>query len=399
MKLVNTSTAKRTGKRDKEMRCLTALVEYYLKTGKAVGSNTLKEVGFPDLSSATIRNYFASLEEEGYLKQHHTSGGRVPTEHAFRFYAQECLEEYEREEAEKTTTHSHIASAEDAEDLKAVALFLQHIAEATSEHTQCAAFLTAPRFDQDFVTDIKLLSLDSSRCLAVILTSFGQVYTEVLHAPHKISTLGLQRIQSYFHSRLMNNDLLVEPLTQEEHELALRFYQETMARYLVSYANFSSEDVFRTGFSKLLRYPEFQEAERLASSLSLFENQTALRSLSRDVQRAGKMKCWIGEDLFAFLPAMPNCCLISVPYMIGHKCVGSVGIIGPMRMPYKQVFATLHSVALEISRFLDKNLYKYKIDFRRPQAATLELDYQTRKALAGPKVNALLEDHTKENNI
>lgn len=397
MKLVNSSPAKRSGKRDKEMRCLTALVEYYLKTGKAVGSNTLKDVGFFDLSSATIRNYFASLEEEGYLKQHHTSGGRVPTEHAFRFYAQECLDEHEK--TTRGDAHAHIASADAAEDLKAVALYLQRIAEATAEHTQCAAFLTAPRFDQDFVTDIKLVSLDSSRCLAVILTSFGQVYTEVLHAPHKISTLGLQRIQSYFHSRLMNNELLVESLTQEEHELALRFYQETMARYLVSYANFSSEDVFRTGFSKLLRYPEFQEAESLASSLSLFENQSALRSLSRDVQRAAKMKCWIGEDLFAFLPAMPNCCLISVPYTIGHKCVGSVGIIGPMRVPYKQVFATLQSVASEISRFLDKNLYKYKIDFRRPQAASLELDYQTRKALAAPMPNALLEDHTKENDI
>ena len=398
MKLVNTtSTTKRSNKRDKEMRCLVALVEYYLKTGKAVGSNTLKDVGFPDLSSATIRNYFASLEEEGYLKQHHTSGGRVPTEQAFRFYADECLEDYEK--SHRHDSHAHMASGDDAEDLKAVALYLQRIAEATAEHTQCAAFLTAPRFDQDFVTDIKLISLDASRCLAVILTNFGQVYTEVLHAPHKISSHSVQRIQSYFHSRLMNNELLVESLSQEEHELAIRFYQETMARYLVSYANFSSEDVFRTGFSKLLRYPEFQEAESLASSLSLFENQTALRSLARDVQRAGRMKCWIGEDLFAFLASTPNCCLISVPYFIGGKSVGSVGIIGPMRVPYRQLFATLHSVATEITQYLDKNLYKYKIDVRRPQAARYELDHQTRKALAGPRQSALLEDHTKEKDI
>ncbi|MBS0634097.1 MAG: heat-inducible transcriptional repressor HrcA [Verrucomicrobia bacterium] len=369
---------KRSTKADKEKRILISLVEYYLKTGKAVGSNTLKEVGFPDLSSATIRNYFANLEADGLLKQQHTSGGRVPTEQAFRLYAQECLEDYEKD--------THVASLESAEDLKAVALFLQRIAEATAEHTQCAAFLTAPRFDQDFVTDIKLICLDSSRCLAVILTSFGQVFTELLHAPHKISTHSIQRIQSYFHSRLMNNELLVEPLTQEEHELALRFYQETMARYLVSYANFSSEDIFTTGFSKLLRYPEFQEAESLASSLSLFENQTALRSLARDVQRAGKMKCWIGEELFAFLSATPNCCLISIPYSIGHKCVGSIGIIGPMRLPYKQIFTKLDSIAQEIGRFLEKNLYKYKIDYRKPQGVGYELTHQT---------FTLLEDHTK----
>ncbi len=397
MKLVDTSATKRAGKRDKEKRVLTALVEYYLKTGKAVGSNTLKDVGFPDLSSATIRNYFANLEEEGFLKQHHTSGGRVPTEQAFRFYAKESLEEFER--SNRQDSHDHVASTDDAEDLKAVALFLQRMTEATAEHTQCAAFLSAPRFDQDFVNDIKLICLDSSRCLAVVLTSFGQVYTEVLHAPHKISTHGVQRIQSYFHSRLMNTELEGEPLSQEEHELALRFYQETMARYLVNYANFSQEDVFRTGFSKLLRYPEFQEAESLAASLSLFENQTALRSLARDVQRAGKMKCWIGEDLFAFLPTQPNCSLISAPYFIGHKCVGSVGIIGPMRVPYTQLFAKIDSIAAEISHFLDKNLYKYKIDFRKVPGAPYELDYQTRKLLAGPTPNSLLEDHTKESTV
>ncbi|MCE5292983.1 MAG: heat-inducible transcriptional repressor HrcA [Chlamydiales bacterium] len=394
MKLVNASTQKRNGKRDKEMRCLTALVEYYLKTGKAVGSNTLKDVGFPELSSATIRNYFANLEEEGYLKQHHTSGGRVPTEHAFRYYAQGALQDFERTHSHDT--QSHVTDTEDAEDFKAVALFLQRIAEACAEHTQCAAFLSAPRFDQDFVTDIKLVSLDSSRALAIVLTNFGQVYTEVLHAPHKMSQHSIQRIQSYFHSRLMNNDLVTEPLSQEEHELAVRFYQETMARYLVNYANFSAEDMFRTGFSKLLRYPEFQEAESLASSLSLFENQTALRSLARDVQRAGKMKCWIGEDLFAFLSSKPNCCLISAPYSIGHKFVGSIGIIGPMRVPYGQLFEKIDAMAAEISHFLDKNLYKYKIEFRKASSSGYELDYETRKLIAGPKVNALLEDHTNE---
>ncbi len=392
MKLVNTASQKEQVKRDKELRVLIALIEYYLKTGKPVGSNTLKEVGFPDLSSATIRNYFASLEEDGYLMQHHTSGGRVPTEHAFRYYANNCLDDFASQEA-----HTHIAPREDAENLKAVALFLQRMAEATAEHSQCAAFLTAPRFDQDFVTSIKLFSLDSSRTLAVILTSFGQVYTEVLHAPHKISAHSIARIESYFQSRLMNNETVLEPLSQEEHELALRFYQETMARYLVTYANFSSEDVFRTGFSKLLRYPEFQEAESLASSLSLFENLTALRSLARDVQRAAKMKCWIGEDLFAFLTLKANCCLISAPYSIGNRCVGAIGIIGPMRVPYKQLFSLLDSVAKEVTQYLDKNLFKYKIDFRRPQNAGLELDFQTRKLLAGPKPLSLLEGKKEEN--
>lgn len=379
MKLVK-SSGKRQGKQEKEKRILIALVEYYLKSGKPVGSNTLKEVGFPDVSSATIRNYFANLEEEGFLRQHHTSGGRVPTELAFRYYALESLDDFERE---KPQDAPHVASHDLAEDMKEVALFLQRLAEAASEHAGCPVFLTSPRFDQDFVTELKLVSIDQSRALAIILTSFGQVFTELLHAPHKISTQGLHRIESYFQSRMMAKEMEV-PIEGQEYELAVRFYQEIMARYLVSYANFSQEDLFCTGFSKLLRYPEFQEAESLTCSLSLFENKMALRSLAKDTIRNNQLKCWIGDDLLSFLPSTPNCTLLAAPYHIASKAVGAIGLIGPMRMPYKTHFMLLKSVTTEISRFLEKNLYRYKISFREASSNVRLLDYQQKKLLAGP---------------
>lgn len=84
---------KKPGRDDRERKVLLGLVDYYIKTGKPVGSNTLKESGFGDLSSATIRNYFARLEEEGYLMQQHSSGGRIPTHSAYRIYAAEYQNE------------------------------------------------------------------------------------------------------------------------------------------------------------------------------------------------------------------------------------------------------------------------------------------------------------------
>ena len=82
---------KKTGKTVRERKVLFGLVEHYIKTGKPVGSHALKEAGFEELSSATIRNYFANLEEEGFLNQQHSSGGRIPTNRAYRLYAQEFL--------------------------------------------------------------------------------------------------------------------------------------------------------------------------------------------------------------------------------------------------------------------------------------------------------------------
>ena len=92
MKAIKTQP-KKSGKTDRERKVLIGLVEHYIQTGKPVGSNVLKDVGFDDLSSATIRNYFAHLEEEGYLAQQHSSGGRIPTDQAFKLYANEYCQE------------------------------------------------------------------------------------------------------------------------------------------------------------------------------------------------------------------------------------------------------------------------------------------------------------------
>ncbi len=379
----------RSSKQERERDVLLGLVAYYIKTMKPVGSETLKEVGFPHLSSATIRNYFQNLEEAGFLAQHHTSSGRIPTAKAFRLYAQLILDDVNQRKA----APANLPIVEDApQDIKEVMLFLQRFVESVSEKTGCPCFLSSPRFDQDFVVEIKLLAFEAGRCLSVLFTNFGVIHTEVLHSPHKLSQHEVMRIESYFRSRLASGAVEPDEMTQEELELAHRFYQESMARYLVAYSNFSQEELLRVGFSKLLRYPEFQEAERLTSSLSLFENSQALRALVRDVLRAHQMKFWIGEDLLSFLSSVPNCSVIAAPYTIGPKCVGAIGLIGPMRMPYQDHFQALKEAERTISKYLTENLYKYKIGYRSSYATPLELDFQEHALLIMKEPRALLED-------
>ncbi len=379
----------KTTRQEKIESVLVGLVEYYIKTAKPVGSNTLKETGFQEVSSATIRNYFAELEEKGYLKQHHTSGGRVPTPEAYRLYARYCQDELEREVPHESFA-CRIAPLE-SHEMKEIALFLQQACEGLSDEIQCAAFLSAPRFDQDFVIDIKLVGIDSYRVLAVLLTSFGQIYTETLSVLHKISTFSLKRIEEYFHSRLTGLDQVESSLSSEELELALRFYKEIMARYIVNYVNFSREDVYRSGFSRLLRYLEFQEAENLTSSLSIFENETALRALVREAIKTKKSRVWVADDLFYFLTTQANCTVITAPYHIANKNVGAIGVIGPMRMPYKHNLALINAYASEISHYLEKNLYKHKITYRTPQQTGYEIGEESRKLLSAPQERGLLE--------
>jgi len=191
------STAKKLGKHDRERKVLIGLIDYYITTGKPVGSNTLKEVGFADLSSATIRNYFAHLEDEGYLIQQHSSGGRIPTSKAFRLYAFDCVAQTSQK-APKERAFDSLQKAE----TRAITTLLQQAAEQLASLTHTAVFLSAPRFEQDFIIGIKLVAIDASRCLCVLITDFGEIRTETLYLDGKLGTLSSKWIESYFNWRL-----------------------------------------------------------------------------------------------------------------------------------------------------------------------------------------------------
>lgn len=370
---------KKSAKQQRERQVLLGLVEYYLQTGKPVGSQTLQETGFEHLSSATIRNYFSNLEKDGYLEQQHTSGGRVPTNLAFRLYALENAEVNKIDpQHEKAFRHlRHIETRE-------VSAFLQKAAENLSSETKMAIFLSAPRFDQDYVTSIKMLSIDHARCLCAILTDFGEVRTEVIHLDQKLSAFAIKRIESYFNWRLTGLDK-PENFEREEEELSQKIYNELMIRYLVGHSNFVDADLYRTGFSKLLNQPGFQESNVLADALALFENAHNLRLLVRECCKLGRLKFWIGEDLEIYSSSTPHCSVLAIPYYINNHPVGAVGLLGPLRMPYRELFSQLSCFSRNISEALSKSLYKYKITIRQPHKGVQALPAHKQLTLLGKK--------------
>lgn len=358
---------KRSAKQERERQVLFGLIDCYLKTGKPVGSQSLQEAGFGHLSSATIRNYFSNLETDGYLTQQHASGGRIPTNQAYRLYAQEYSGSVVIDLRHEAILHE-LRTVETRE----IAAFLQQAAEKLSTASQMAVFLSAPRFDQDYVTSLKLMPIDHSRCLCAIITDFGDVRTEIVHVDQKLTAFTIKRIESYFYWRLTGLDK-PEGLEREEEELAQRIYNELMIRYLVGYSNFIDTDLYRTGFSKLLNYPDFYESRTLADSLSLFENSHNMRLLVRECCKQKRLKFWIGDDLVAYAPSAPNCTVLAIPYYINNHIVGAVGLLGPIRMPYREMFSLLSCFSKNISETLSRNLFKFKITYRQPHKGVSEL--------------------------
>lgn len=377
-------------KEERERKVLIGLIEHYLVTGKPVGSQTLKEEEFADLSSATIRNYFANLEKNGFLKQQHISGGREPTDLAFRYYANE----YARENIIDPQL-GHFDTIR-LSDTKEIASYLQKSAETLSSMTDLAVFLSAPRFDHDFIAKIKLVPIDITRVLGVVITDFGVVQTEVFHLETKLTAHGVSRIEDYFHWRLTGHHQ-PENLEEGEEALAQKLYNELMLRYIVGYSTFTDEEIYRTGFSKLLNYPDFQDSKVLANSLALFENAHSMRLLLRESAKLDELRVWVSDDLAAYSSKNPKCGILAIPYRINQQAVGSVGVLGPVRMPYRELYGILEAFSNAISQALTRNIYKFKISFRQPDDSAVYLQKEENQLLGQSRL-MLLEDQRKGAN-
>jgi heat-inducible transcriptional repressor len=377
-------------KQEKENNILLGLIELYIKNGKPIGSNTLKDSGFEHFSSATIRNYFFKLEEQGYLTQQHASGGRIPTDLAYKFYIKHPSSKEYFNKAKKKALEKDLSF-----EGKEIISYFNKVIEVLSELTGCAVILSSPRFDQDFITDIRLLSLDSHRILCIVLTSFGMVHTEVFYTSGKQSNFSLKRIESYFY--FLRTGLDKPSLDEQELLLAEHLYNEIMLRHIVGHATFIHDDIYKTGFTQLLNYPELKEPNALANALSLFENPHLLHSLCQQTCHENHLNIWVGEDLNAYLPGISHCSMIMVPYSIREKSVGAIGVLGPTRIPYKQLFEILKTASKALSDTLTSLLFKYQMTYRLPQPKGI--DFQETSVDLEKTRHLLIADHSKYQDI
>ncbi|MEM8629337.1 MAG: heat-inducible transcriptional repressor HrcA [Chlamydiota bacterium] len=340
--------AKKPSKKERKQSVLLAVVDLYIKTNTPVGSETLRQKYLRGVSSATIRNYFVTLEKEGFLQQPHSSGGRVPTKQAYRFYA----DYYQNEPLEK----SFFCLKESP--TKELIHLLHHAAQTLSEETSCPIFLSTPIFEMDFVQTVRFLLLEQNHLLCVVITDFGLIHTETFYPQEPLSQEDLALLESYFYWRLGKGE---NPVLQREKLLktAQRLYSELMVRFIVYSSSLQEKSLFHTGLSKLLLYPEFAEASTLAIGLSLFENRELMQKLLRQSMRGNSVTYFIGEDFL-----QKECSVLLMPYSIHHNVAGAFGLLGPLRLPYQELFQKMRTFAKELSYILTKNVYKFRVSFK-----------------------------------
>lgn len=377
---------KKTNRKDRETEVLIGLIDLFLQLRKPIGSHTLKENGFDHLSPATIRNYFARLETEGFLKQHHISGGRTPTDKGFRLYAKKALSKCKVAKDDDTFLASILFK-----EGKELSSYFQKTVEALSELTECAVFISSPRFDQDFISDIKLVRIDSMRVLAIIISDFSLVHTETIYLPKKLGHFSLKRIEEYFQFRLTGLNRPV--LSPEEEEFAKQNYNELILRHFIQQTQNEKACIYRGGLAKLLRHPSFHDPLVLSNTLSLFENEQSMQNILQKSLEKEHPHFWIGDDLQKHIGPPHHAAMVTIPYKMHNKKVGTIAIMGPTAMNYKKIFGILQKASAYLSKNLTKIMYKFKLTYRQPKTQAIGLQQDTAEV-----IGLSYQKNTSENN-
>lgn len=328
---------------------LQAVIHEYIATAVPVGSKAVVEKYNLGVSSATIRNDMAELEEYGYLSQPHTSAGRVPTDQGYRLYVDTLVRIRMLTEVEQKRIRLEYESVNhEIEGL------LQETTRVMSLVTGLASLVVAPSLDNSVLRCVEMVPLSTSKVLMVLVTSAGLVENRVIDVPFIADPLELRHICMYINERLqglrlatVRQRLLSERLNQVR--TYRRFFDEIFNLVQHILDDRSHERIYMEGVSNIISQPEFQDIQALRGIIAALEGDLVLSDLlCQDSDTA--INVIIGHenrhDVFS------ACSIVTAKYYIDDDLAGSISIVGPTRMDYVDIIEKVCFTADNLSRMI-----------------------------------------------
>lgn len=330
----------------RQVQILRALVESYIHSAQPVGSIALSKSPDFGLSSATIRNAMAELEEAGYLEQPHTSAGRVPTDKGFRFYI-DCLLKVEPldEEVKRHIRHS-LDEGTDASSI------LQNTSRVLSGLSQHVGLILAPKREVTKLKHLEFLPLRERQILVILVTEQGVVQNRLFETEESFSKPELQRMSNYLNSLLSGLDLveakvrILQEMAGEQVALdrllkqALLLSQQTVSA--------ETDGLIIDGEKNFLYTQEFSNLNKIREILSALEEKHRLVAFLDQAIKAPGVQIFVGSE--SHLPHLSDCSLIIGSYGQTDKPLGSLGVIGPTRMDYSKLIPMVEYAAKSLSQ-------------------------------------------------
>ena len=335
---------------ERKRRILQAVIDEYVGTAEPVGSRAISKKQELGLSSATIRNEMADLEEMGYLIQPHTSAGRIPSDEGYRFYVNSLMQRYQL--GIETIQQLQNAMQEKVVELKRI---IRHASMMTSKLTDYTAVVTLQEQNTARIVKVDLVKVSKNTVMIIVVTRVVKSHALNLDLDdeHCIRLVGiLNRHLSGLSAGEITLDRIytVKETILEETDVDPIQLSAILGCIYDLVAAQDNTEIYVNNVNSILKYPEYKDINKARQMFSFLEDPANIKRLVSGGEDNGGINVKIGSENEEEI--LKDASLVTVNYTIGDRAGGKIGVIGPKRMNYSKVFASLNLISDEIDKIL-----------------------------------------------
>jgi heat-inducible transcriptional repressor len=339
---------------DRQKLILALTIQEYTKTAQPVASNRLLENYGLDLSSATVRNEMSALDELGFLRQPHTSAGRVPTEEGFRFFVGQLMGQTELPATTRQTiAHQFYQTRQDSDE------WMRLAASVLAKQSRGASLVTAPQHVHGKFKHLELISIHGRQILLVLVMQSGEVRQQMLDLVEHVPQDTLSATANHITILCAGRDLPGITALPAQHDALTDDVLKLVRDLMDTGEEAITGEVYRDGLLNVLTEPEFAESDSARRALRVLEERPFLENLITQTvlnSDIGVVQVIIGGE--GNWEELSECSMVLARYGIRGTATGTLGVLGPIRMRYGRTISTVRFVAGLLSEMV--------IDTHRP---------------------------------
>jgi heat-inducible transcriptional repressor len=352
---------------DRKVKILKAIIKNYLETGEPVGSRTISKYADLKLSSATIRNEMADLEEMGYIVQPHTSAGRIPTDKGYRFYVDDMMLQKENDLVNREQLvadwEKELKSMRDflSQKVDRVEELLQNVAKALAKDTNYATMVSAPQVRGNKLKFVQLSQLETNEILAVIVMEGNVIRNKVITVSEELSQENLLKLNILLNTSLTGlslQEMNLSIVSKMENQAGehMQLVKEVVDAVVETISSEDNLKIYTSGATNIFKYPELSDSSKASELIYALEEKQSLTDFVKieedEEQSNSGIQVYIGNE--APVESMKDCSVVTATYELQDGMRGTIGIIGPKRMDYDKVVEKLKTIQTQLDDVFKK---------------------------------------------
>ena len=343
--------------KQREDKILRLIIEEFVKTKKPIGSELISQKGMQDISSATIRNIMKQLEEKGYLYHPHTSGGRIPTDKAYRFYVDYLVKAQQMASKERESIEEEYHGQMEELDKAMI-----QTSKMLAMLSKSAGFVYTADMQEQCVTRVDFIPIAPGHILVVLVTESGQVKHWTVRLNYIISPARLRVLSVFINEQISGlpfkdaQRVMWEYMKSGHNEL--EDVADLTRRVLEDMQTQTSQELHLEGLSQLIETTTKEDYEELRNMMRVIEEREKFSSLLEEQMQdfknpnTDKVNITIGSE--NELAELKNLSIVSSAYKVGDKAIGMLGIVGPKHMEYNRMISIVNFVGNMFEEVINK---------------------------------------------